>query len=115
MSDSVDIIIACDGELITYLPHGGVAKIFKALVERQTTPQVQQSAAGPYPVNQLEVLIPNDATNGVTNIRVRKDKILFKKHRGDSDATEFTVNKIIQEDAGMTAVFGGMFRVSVQA
>lgn len=114
MSDSVDLIAALGGEVVTYQPSGGVAKTFKAIVERQPI-QVQSSVGGPYPVNQLDVAFPNDAIDGVTAVQERKDKITFKKKLSDAQATEFTVMKLIQEDAGLTASDGGMFRVQVQA
>ena len=114
MSDAVDLIAALGGEVVTYTPHGGVAKTFKAVVERQPS-QVQTSAGGAYPVNQMEVTFPNDATNGVTMVQERKDIMTFKRKLSDSQATEFTVQKLIQEDAGLTASDGGMFRVLVQS
>lgn len=114
-SDSVNIIAALGNEavLATYLPHDGVAKRFKILVDWQTV-QTQQSAGGAYGVNRLEVEVPNDVTNGMTVIRVRKDKMRFKRP-SDRDETEFTVQKIIREDRGIVPGDGGMFRLEVQA
>lgn len=114
MSDSVDIVAACGGELVTYIPFGGVAKQFKAIVERQPS-QVQQSGGGAYPVNTVAIMIPNDATNGVTAIQPRKDRVRFKKNLSDAQEMEFTVQKILHEDAGLIAGDGGMFRVEVKA
>lgn len=118
MPDSVDLVATLadgpDGRIVTYIPYGGVARSFKAIVERQPS-QVQQSQAGPYPVNTLEVLIPRDATNGVMSIQVRKDTMRFKKNLSDTDESTFTVQKILQEDAGLVASDGGLFRVLVQA
>lgn len=113
-NDSVDIIAQLGGELITYTPAGGVARTFKAIVERRPT-QVQQTNGFPYGANTLELLIPKDATNGVTAIQERKDRVRFKKSLNDSQETDFTVNKLMQEDAGLLASDGGMFRVLVQA
>lgn len=114
MSDSVDLVAQCGGELVTYTPYGGVARSFKAIVERQPS-QVQQSQAGPYPVNAVDVLIPRDAVNGVMTIQVRKDTMRFKKNVSDTDESTFTVQKIMQEDVGLAASDGGMFRVMVQS
>ena len=114
MSDAVALIAALGGEVVTYQPSGGVPKMFKAIVERQPS-QVQASAGGPFAVNQLEVAFPNDATHGVTVVQERKDKMWFKKKLSDVQATEFTVIKLMHEDAGLTASDGGMFRVQVQA
>ena len=107
------MIAALGGEMITYLPAGGVPKTFLALIERQPS-QVQQSQGGPYAVDTLEVYIARDATDGVTSIQPRKDKMTFKKNLSDADPSDFTVQKILQEDVGVTATDGGMFHVQVQ-
>jgi hypothetical protein len=114
MSDSVDMVAALGGELVTYTPYGGVAKTFKAIVERRPT-QVESTGGVPYGVNTLELFIPRDATNGVLEIQARKDRVRFKKDLSDAQETDFSVQKVIQEDAGLTANDGGMFRVLVQA
>jgi hypothetical protein len=114
MSDSVELVAQLGGEVITYVPYGGTAKQFKAIVERRPT-QVQQTGGFSYGANTLELMIPRDATDGVTAIQERKDRVRFKKSLGDREETDFTVNKVIQEDAGLAASDGGMFRVVVQA
>ena len=115
MSDSVDIVNALGGEAIKYLPAGGAPKTFKAIIERRPT-QVQHNHAGAaIPVNTIEVLIPNDATNGVTRVQVRKDKMTFKENISDSQTSDFTVMKVTQEDTGLVATDGGMFRCEVQS
>lgn len=114
MSDSVDMVSALGGELITYYPHNGTAKAFKAVVERRPT-QVDAGPAGSYPSNQLELLIPCDAVDGVERIKERFDTVSFKRRPQDAEATMFTVTKVVQEDNGMVASDGGMFRVMVQA
>lgn len=114
MSDAVDMVAALGGELVTYTPHGGVAKTFKAIVERRPS-QVAQAGGFAYPANTLELLIPIDATDGMTVIQIRKDRVRFKKSLNDAQETEFSVNKIIQEDAGLIASDAGLFRVEVQA
>lgn len=101
------------GELVTYIPYGGTAKSFEALVERQPS-QVAVSPAGSYPVNTLEVTFPMDATDGVATVQPRKDRIRFKKNLGDGQETEFVVHKLIREDVGLGGS-GGMFTVQVQA
>lgn len=114
MSDAVDMVAACGGELVTYQPYGGTAKTFKAVVERRPT-QVQSGPGGAYGVNTIEIWFPRDATNGVLTVQARKDKVSFKKSLSDAAVTEFTVNKVTEEDAGLTTGDGGMFRVEVQA
>ena len=114
MSESVEIIAGLGGEVVTYLPYGGVARTFKAIVERQPS-QVQTSQGAVVPVNAMEVQIPKDGTSGVSVIQVRKDRMQFKKMLSDAQVSDFTVMKILQEDAGMTPADGGMFRVLVQS
>ncbi len=113
-SDSVIAVQQLGGEVVTYTPHGGVAKTFKALVERRPT-QPENAGGFSYTVKTLELWIPNDATDGVTEIQERKDRVRFKQKLGDSQETEFTVQKIMQEDVGMLQFDTGMFHVMVQA
>lgn len=114
MSDSVEIVAACGGELITYIPYGGTAKTFKAIVERRPS-RIDAAGGVQYAVHSLEVWIPMDATNGVQTVNERKDKIRFKRKLSDADVTEFIVGKILTHDSGMSASDGGMFHVEVQA
>ena len=112
-NDAVQLVADLGGELVTYIPYGGTARTFEAVVERQPS-QVAASPAGSYPVNVLEVTFPMDATDGVLTVQPRKDRIQFKKNLGDPQETEFVVQKIIREDNGI-AGSGGMFTVQVQA
>lgn len=114
MSDSVEIVAQLGGELVTYTPYGGAAKTFKAIVERRPT-QVDGTGGFPFGANTLEVFIPKDTTDGMTAIQPRKDRMRFKKHLSDADATDFTVTLVMQEDAGLVASDGGGFRVLVQS
>lgn len=114
VSDSVIAVAQLGGEVVTYTPHGGAAKTFKALVERRPT-QPENAAGFSYTVKTMELWIPNDATDGVTEIQERKDRVRFKKNLGDAQESEFTVQKIIQEDVGMLQFDTGMFHVMVQA
>ena len=113
-SDSVEIVNQLGGELVTYTQYGLSPIQFKAIVERRPT-QVQNAGGFAYAANTVELLIPRDSTNGVTFIRERLDRVKFKKSLDDAQETEFSVNKVIQEDAGMLSFDGGMFRVLVQA
>lgn len=114
MSDSVEIVAACGGEVITYLPHGGTAKSFKAIVERRPL-QVQGGPGGSYAVSSLPVTFPIHAVDGMLAVQPRKDKLLVKKNVSDSADTEFTVQVIEREDRGLSASDAGMWTVMVQA
>ena len=113
-SDSVNLVSQLGGETVTYTPYNGVATTFKAIVERRPS-QVEQAGGAAYPANTLELLIPIDATAGVTAIQVRKDRVRFKKNLNDAQETDFTVNKILQEDTGLVVSDAGLFRVEVKA
>jgi hypothetical protein len=114
MADAVDMVAQLGGELVTYTPYGGVARTFRAIVERRPT-QVESAAGVQYGANTMELSIPRDAVDGVLTIQIRKDRVRFKKNLIDAQETDFSVQKILQEDAGLTASDGGMFRVMVQA
>jgi hypothetical protein len=113
MTDAVAIVAGLGGELVTYIPYGGTAKQFEAIIDRQPS-QVAGSVAGSYAVNMLDITFPMDATDGVLTVQPRKDRIRFKKSLGDSQEMEFVVQKVMREDVGI-AGSGGMFTVQVQA
>lgn len=112
-SDAVNMVASFDWDVVTYVPYGGTQKTFKALVDRRPS-GTAGSAGGSYPVNQLVVTFPMDATDGMLAVQPRKDRILFKRNLGDSENTECVVQKILPEsDAGFAGI-GGMWKVEVQ-
>ena len=48
-------------------------------------------------------------------VQARKDRVRFKKSLSDTQETDFTVQMILEEDAGLFVTDGGLFRVLVQA
>lgn len=113
MSDAVDLVAALGGELITYLPHHGTAKTFKALVERRPL-QSEQAGGYPYQLSTIEVTFPRDATNGVLAVQEGKDTMRLTQHLHDTQARDYRVAKIVKEDAGLSASDGGLFTVLVE-
>lgn len=113
-SVSVDLVAQLGGELVTYTPDGGVARSFKAIVERRPS-QVAQVGGHQFAANTIEVLVPRDATDGVLIVQERKDRVRFKKRLDDAQETEFTVQKVLHEDVGLTSSDGGMFHLEVRA
>lgn len=113
MSDSVELVAAVGGEVITYLPAGGTARTFKAVVHREP-PQPEQAGGYQYQVNELTVEFPRDATDGVLTVQEGKDRMTFKRHVSDAQARDWVVVKIDSEDAGLTPSDGGLFRVVVE-
>lgn len=117
-SDSVLMVAALGGELITYTPYDDESKTFKAIVNRrpnQVQPQVASGGKFAYHANVIELQIPRDAAAGVVTILEGKDQVSFKRSLDDEDETLFTVTKVVQEDAGLLPSDGGMFTVLVQA
>lgn len=107
------MVAALGGELVTYTPFGGVAKTFKAIVERR--PSMTEQAGGyAYQVNEIQVLVPRDATDGVVTVQEGKDVIRFRPHLSDTQERDYTVMKIVQQDAGLTASDGGIFTLAVE-
>lgn len=103
------------GELVTYTPFGGVAKVFRAVVERdRPSHQTQQTNGRMFGVNSRTVLIAKDAVDGMLSIQERKDKVRFKKDLSDATETDFTVTTILKEDQGL-AGDAGAFYVQVEA
>lgn len=113
MSDAVELVAALGGELITYTPAGGVAKSFKAIVEREPA-RVSLLSGVAYPEQAMLLIFPKDATNGVTSIGKGKDKIKVKTHLSDVQETEYTVAVVQEEDAGLVASDAGMWTVLVK-
>ncbi len=113
MADSVDLVASLGGEVITYLPAGGTALSFKAIVHREPT-EPEQAGGYQYRVNELTVEFPRDAVNGVLTVQEGKDRMTFKRHLSDAEARDWVVVKIESEDAGLTSSDGGLFRVLVE-
>lgn len=110
-SDSVNLVAALGGELVTYTPHGGVAKTFKAIVERGENGQQVQAMGRTYTGKVRILTIPNDATDGVTAIKEGHDTVSAKFNTDDAAPTTFRVVKLLSHDAGLVSSDGGMFRV----
>lgn len=114
-SETVNLIAQLGGEVITYTPSGGVAKQFKALVERDRPPhRVQQTNGVGYGVNTRQLLIAKDADHGMTAIQEKKDTVRFKKNLSDAAETDFIVQTIVKEDAGLAGDTGA-FLLLVQS
>lgn len=100
--------------MVTYHPFGGVPKTFRAIVDRLPAP-IQSAGQFQYALNTLAVTFPRDATDGMASVQPRKDRVSFKRNLSDADVTMFSIQKILQEDAGITPADGGMFVVEVTA
>jgi len=108
-SESVQLVVALGGELITYQPQDGAPRTFKALVHRR--PIQVQAGGRPYTNKVLELDLPRDGTNGVLSVKEGHDTVRVKFNLADAQETTFTVAKVVSQDAGMVASDGGLFHV----
>jgi len=104
LQDDMDGIFLDSGfeEDVVYTPSGGTAKTIKAMVYRQgsvksSTSNRMTSKNRSY---DIEIDISTDATNGITDITIRADKVALYREIGDTITTTFLVKGIIQDDAG---------------
>jgi len=102
--DMNDIFLDCGFEEdIVYTLSGGVAKTIKAQVYRQgaietsTSRRLSNAQTRSY---DIVIDISTDATEGVSNVTVRADKVTLLREIGDSTTTTFLVKGIVQDDAG---------------
>ncbi len=113
MSDAIAMVAALGGEVVTYLPYGGVAKQFKAIIEREPS-RVAAFSGATYSEHAMLVTFPRHATDGMMSVAKGKDRFMLKHRLSDSDEKEFTVVMVQDEDAGLVASDGGMFTVLVK-
>lgn len=86
-------------EDITYSPYGGTNKSIKAVVNRQRISPAGEDG-GRTLVNDMEIMIANDDTYGMTTIKKGFDKVIIPKTVGGDNAT-FVVADILGQDEGM--------------
>lgn len=105
LQDDMDNIFLTSGfeEDISYTPSGGTAKTISAIVYRQgakessSNRRLSNAQSRTY---DIEIDISTDATNGISDITIREDKVALKRKIGDSTNTIFLVKSIVQDDAG---------------
>ncbi|MDD5566230.1 MAG: hypothetical protein PHG31_05015 [Candidatus Omnitrophica bacterium] len=86
-------------ETIVYTPKGGTAKQIPAIVDRKRLiPSGEDS--GRTLVNQIEILIANDAENGVISINKGGDTVSLPERIGDASVS-WVVADILGQDEGM--------------
>lgn len=114
-SDSVNLVAQLGGETVTYTTKAGVVKTFKAIVERGENGQPVEPGSRPYTKRMRRLQIPNDATDGVTEIHEGHETVSAKFNLDDASATTFTVAKVLSHDAGIISSDGGLFTVECHA
>jgi hypothetical protein len=86
------------GEIISYTPYGGTAKSIKAIVDRQRL-RPDPEVGGRILSNQIEILIVNDATNGVAAINKGRDIVLVPEFIGGANVSWVVVDIIKHDEA----------------
>jgi hypothetical protein len=85
-------------EPILYTPKGGTAKQIPAIVERKRIiPSGEDS--GRTLINQVEIMIANDAENGVISINKGADTVSLPERVGDASIS-WVVEDILGQDEG---------------
>lgn len=100
LQDALKVLINSDefAEDVSYLPETGWPRTIKAVVNRQREkPGTEHSGA--LLINQVEMVIAKDATNGVISIKKGKDTFSFPAILRD-DPVEWVVADIIAHDDG---------------
>ena len=99
--DLADVILDTDdfGEVISYTVSGGSPKSINALVSRRPS-RVGRNGEQLFPENLVEVLISDDATDGIATVTTSADLMSFKLNLADSAETEFRVTKILEQVSG---------------
>jgi hypothetical protein len=86
-------------ETILYTPKGEMAKQISAIVERKRIiPSGEDS--GRTLINQVEIMIANDAKNGVISINKGADTVSLPERMGDASIS-WVVEDILDQDEGM--------------
>lgn len=101
MSDDViNCLLNSDemAEAISYTPKGGIAKSIKAIVDRRRIIPAGEDS-GRTLINQVEIVIANDSTNGVSSVNKGGDTVSLPERIGGSNVT-WTVSDILKQDEG---------------
>ena len=86
-------------ETITYTPKNGTAKAIKAVINRKRINPAGEDV-GRVLVNQSEVFIANDDTNGVSSINKGGDIVSFAESAGGA-VIDRAVIDVLGQDEGM--------------
>lgn len=107
-NDMDNIFLDCGfEENIVYTPSGGSAKTIEAQVYRQGSLQTSKGSRTGMATQDVknrmydvEIDISTDPTTGVSKVTLLEDTVTMKARIGDTTDTVFTVQGIVQNDAG---------------
>ncbi len=85
-------------EDISYITDTGVSRVIKAIVNRQRIKPSPENS-GRILLNQVEIIIANDAENGLASINKGRDMFVFPALLGQAPV-QWVVIDIIDHDSG---------------
>ena len=99
-NDTLNCLLNLDefGELITYTPKGGTAKSIRAVVDRRRIIPAGEDS-GRTLINQVEIVIANEATYGVSSINKGGDLVSLPERIGGA-LVNWVVADILRQDDG---------------
>lgn len=100
-NDAANVFLNSDeyAEWITYTPKGGAAKRIKAQIFRKQISPASEDA-GRTLLNQVEIIIANNAAYGVTSINKGGDTVSLPERIGGENIT-WRVANILDQDEGL--------------
>lgn len=100
-SDSLNTFLNTDefAENIAYTQKGGTAKNIKAVIERKRLSPASEDS-GRTLIDQVEIIIANDATYGMTSINKGGDMVSLPERIGGGNIT-YIVSDILSQDEGL--------------
>ena len=99
-NDAISCFLNSDefAEDITYVADSGVSRVIKAVVNRQRIRPSPENS-GRILLNQVEIIIANDAEKGLASINKGKDEFWFPAVLGQ-EAVQWVAVDIINHDQG---------------
>jgi len=98
--DVINCLLNSDemAEAILYTPKGGTAKSIKAIIDRRRIIPAGEDS-GRTLINQVEIVIANDSTYGVSSVNKGGDTVSLPERIGGVNVT-WTVSDIVKQDEG---------------
>lgn len=98
--DVINCLLNSDeyAEIILYTPKGGVAKSIKSIVDRKRILPAGENS-GRTLTNQVEIMIANDPTYGVSSVNKGGDTVSLPERIGGTSKS-WVVADILEQDEG---------------
>jgi len=103
--DMIDIFLDSGFEEdVIYIDVSGIPKTIKAIINRQELKQTARNIKSSDNTNMrlydVEIEISTDATDGISSIKIKTDKVALKRKIGDTLDTTMSVDGILYNDSG---------------